>query len=86
VELCTSYWEVLILMGVTILLSMSRQIKKTRPILSLERRPCCGIKDWGILEKRAFEHYTIKVSLKVCLIALWILISMNIAHMENKIE
>jgi hypothetical protein len=25
---------------------------------------------WGILEKRAFEHYTVKVWLKVCLIAL----------------
>jgi hypothetical protein len=60
----------LILMGVTVLLSLSRQIKKTRPISSLKRRPCCGIKDWGILEKRAFEHYTVKAWLKVCLIAL----------------
>jgi hypothetical protein len=57
-------------MGVTVLLSLSRQIKKTRPILSMKRRPCCGIKDWGIFEKRAFEHYTVKVWLKVCLIAL----------------
>jgi hypothetical protein len=45
VELYTSCWEALILMGVTVLLSLSREIKKTRPILSLERRPCCGIKD-----------------------------------------
>jgi hypothetical protein len=49
-------------------LSLNREINKTRPILSLERRPCCGIKDWDILEKRAFKHYTIKVWLKVCLI------------------
>jgi hypothetical protein len=79
VELCTSCWESLILMGVTVLLSLRRQIKKKRPILSLKRRPCCGIKDWDILEKRAFEHYMVKVWLKVCLIALWILIFVNIA-------
>jgi hypothetical protein len=86
VELCTSCWEELILMGVIVMLSLSRQIKKTRPILSLERRPCCGIKDWGILDKRAFEHYTVKVWLKVFLISLWILIYVNIAYMENRIE
>jgi hypothetical protein len=86
VELCKSCWETLILMGVTILMSLSRQIKKTRPILSLERRPCCGIKDWGILEKMAFEHYMVKVWLKVCLIALRILIYVNIAYVENKNE
>jgi hypothetical protein len=86
VELYTSCWEELILMGVTVLLSLSREMKETRPILSQKRRPCCGIKDWGILEKRAFEHYTVKVWLKVCLIALWILISVNIAYMVNRIE
>jgi hypothetical protein len=86
VELCTSCWEALILMGVTVMLSLSRQIKKTRPISSLKRRPCCGIKDWGILEKRAFERYTVKAWLKVCLIALWIFISMNIAYMVKIIE
>jgi hypothetical protein len=56
VELCTSCWEEIILMGVTVLLSLSRKMKETRPILSQKRRPCCGIKDWGILKKRAFEH------------------------------
>jgi hypothetical protein len=61
VELCTSCWEALILVGVTILFSLSREIKKTRSILSLERIPCYGIKEWDILEKRAFEHYTVKV-------------------------
>jgi hypothetical protein len=86
VGLCTSCWEALILIGVTLLLSLSRQIKKTRPILSIERRPYCGIKDIDILEKRAFKHYMVKVWLKVCLIALWILISVNIAYMENRIE
>jgi hypothetical protein len=86
VELCTSCWEELILMGVTVLLSLNREINKTRPILSLERRPCYGIKYWDILEKRAFQHYTIKVWLKVCLIELWILISLNISYMVNRIE
>jgi hypothetical protein len=75
-----------LLMGVTVLLSLSRQIKKTRLISSLKRRPCCGIKDWDILEKRAFEHYTIKVWLKASLIALWIFISVNISYMVNIIK
>ena len=39
---------------------------------SLEKRLCCGIKDWGILERRAFNYYMVKVWLKVCLIYLWI--------------
>jgi hypothetical protein len=81
VELCTSCWETLILMGVTVMLSLSREMKETRPILSQKRRPCCSIKDWVILEKRAFKHYTVKVWLKVCLIALWILISVSISYM-----
>jgi hypothetical protein len=79
-------WEALILMGVTVVLSLRREINKTRTIMSLGRRPCCVIKDWGILEKRAFKHYTIKVWLKVFLIALWILIYVNIVYMVNKIE
>jgi hypothetical protein len=73
-------------MGVIVLLSLSREMKEKRPILSQKRRPCCGIKDWGILEKRARKHYTEKVWLKVCQIALWILISVNIAYMVNRIE
>jgi hypothetical protein len=55
-ELSTSCWEALILMGVTFMFSLRRQIKNTRLISSLKRRLCCSIKDWGILEKRAFEH------------------------------
>jgi hypothetical protein len=86
VGLCTSCWEALILMGVTVSLSLSKEMKEIRPIMSQKIRPCCGIKDWVILEKRAFEHYTVRVWLKVCLIALWILIFVNIAYMVNKIE
>jgi hypothetical protein len=52
----------------------------------MERRPCYGMKYWGILEKRAFKHYMLKAWLKVCVIAFWILISVNIAYMENIIE
>ena len=85
-EIYTSCWEELILMGVIVMLSLRRKLKNTRPIPSLKRIPCCGIKDCDILEKGTFEHYTVKVWLKVCLIAPWILISMNIAYMVNRIE
>jgi hypothetical protein len=60
--------KALLMMGVTILLFLRIAMKKTGPLLSLERRPCYGIKDWDILERRAFEHYMVKVWLKVCLI------------------
>jgi hypothetical protein len=73
-------------MGVTVMLFLKRQIKKTRSISSLKIRPCWAIKDWDMLEKRDFEHYTVKVWLKVCLIAVWILISMNIGYMVNIID
>jgi len=38
------------------------------------------------LERRAFEYSTIKAWLKVCLTALWILISVNIVYMGSRIE
>jgi hypothetical protein len=41
--------------------------EEDKPLLSLEKRQCYGIKDWDILERRAFEHYMVKVWLKVCL-------------------
>jgi hypothetical protein len=86
VELCTSCLEELMLVGITIMLSLRREINNTRSILSLERIPCIGIKDSDILEKRAFEHYMIKVWLKVHLISPWILIFVNIVYMVNIIE
>jgi hypothetical protein len=67
-------------------ITLSRKINKRRSILALEGRLCCGIKDWDILEKHAFEQYTVKVWLKVCLIAPWILIYVNIAYMVNRIK
>jgi hypothetical protein len=70
VELCTSCREELIIMGVIVPLSLSREMKEKRPILSLKIIPCCGIKDWGTLEKRAFEHYMVNVWLNVCLFSL----------------
>jgi hypothetical protein len=48
-------------MGVIVMLSLSREIKKIRKILSLKRRPCRGIKYWDILEKSAFEHYRVNL-------------------------
>jgi hypothetical protein len=54
-------------------------------LIVLEKRLCYGIKDWGMLERRAFEYYTIKVWLKVCQISIWIFISLNIAYMESRI-
>jgi hypothetical protein len=48
-------------MGVIVLFSLSREIKKIRKILSLKRRPCHGIKYWDILEKSAFEHYRVNL-------------------------
>jgi hypothetical protein len=85
VELYTSYWEVLIFMGVTFLSSLSYEIKNKGSIPSLETIPCCGIKDRDIMEKRSFEHYTLKLWLKLCLISPWILISLNITYMVNRI-
>jgi hypothetical protein len=65
-ELYTSCWEEKLVMGVIMFLFL--RVKKEKPIWSLEKRQCCGIKDWDILERRAFEHYMIKVWLKVCLL------------------
>ena len=58
----------LLIMGVTIILFLRVAMKKIRPILSMERKQIYGIKDWDILERRAFKHYLVKVWLKVCLI------------------
>ena len=51
----TSYWETLLMMGVVIPLFLRIKIKKTSPLLSLERRQCYGIKDQDILERRVFK-------------------------------
>lgn len=56
-ELCTSYREELLMMGVTILLFARVAMKKTCLLLSWERRQCSGIKYWDILERRAFKHF-----------------------------
>jgi hypothetical protein len=72
------------MMGVIVLFSLSIEIKKIRSILALEIRPYCGIKYWDILEKRAFKHYMVNVWLKVCLIAPWILISVNMECLVKK--
>jgi hypothetical protein len=34
------------------------ELKKKELLQSLEKRLCCGIKDWGISERRVFDYYT----------------------------
>jgi hypothetical protein len=61
-------------------------MKKTGPLLSQERRPCYSVRDWDILERRAFKHCMVKVWLKVCLIAHYISIYVNIMYKVNIIK
>jgi hypothetical protein len=84
-ELYISYKEVKLLMGVIVPFFLILELNKKEPLQSLEKRLCCGIKYWGISEKRVFNYYMVKVRLKVFLIALWIFISMNIVYMGRKI-
>ena len=44
--------------------------KKKNSLMSLEEILCCGIKDWDILGRRVFNHYKVKIWLKVCLIVI----------------
>jgi hypothetical protein len=73
------------LQGITISDGCNSSIKKKELLQSLEKRLCCGVKDWGISERRVFDYYMVKVWLKVYLNALWILISVNIVYMGRKI-
>jgi hypothetical protein len=75
--------EAILAVGVTVPLFLKLEIKNKKLLQSLEKMLCCGIKDWGILERRAFDYYTVKVWLKVCLTTLWIFISMNIVYMGS---
>jgi hypothetical protein len=85
--LCGLNWVVgYVTVGVIVMFSFSREIKKIESILSMEIIPCYGIKDSDILEKMAFDHYTIKVWLNVCLIVPLILIFVNIAYMVNTVK
>jgi hypothetical protein len=72
-------------MGVIAPLFLILELKKKELLQSLDKRLCCGIKDWGISERRVFDYYTVKVWLKVCLTALWILIYVNIVYMGSRI-
>ena len=85
-ELCIRFYEELLVMGVIAPLFLILELKKKELLQSLEKRLCCGIKDWGISERRVFDYYTVKVWLKVCLTALWILIFVNIVYMGSKIR
>ena len=61
-------------------------MKKIMFLKSLEEKLCCGTKDWDILERRVFNHYKVKVWLKVCQNVTPISIFVNIVYMENIIE
>lgn len=85
-ELCTNYWEKQSFMSVTTLLFPRVEMKKIMSLKSLEEKLCCGIKGWDILERRVFNHYKVKVLLKVCQNVILISISVSIVYMENIIE
>jgi hypothetical protein len=51
-ELYISSKEALLVMGVIAPLFLILKQKKKKLLQSLEKRLCCGIKDWGILERR----------------------------------
>jgi hypothetical protein len=72
-------------MGVIVPLFLILELKKKELLQYLEKSLYCGIKDWGILERIAFDYYMVKVWLKVCLTALWILISVKIVYTGSKI-
>ena len=81
-ELYTNYWEKQALVMVTTLLSPRAVMKKIMFLKSLEEKLCCGTKGWDILERRVFNHYKVKVWLKVCQNVILISISVSI-DMEN---
>ena len=85
-ELCTSHWEELSLMGVTTLLFLIVKMKKENSLMSLEEILYCGIKYWDTFERRVFKHYNVKVWLKVHIIATQILVSVNMVYMVRIIE
>jgi hypothetical protein len=49
-----SYKEALLVMGVIVPLFLILEMKKKKILQSLEKRLCCGIKDWGISEEKVF--------------------------------
>jgi hypothetical protein len=55
-ELYINYWEALSMTSEIVPLLLRLELKKKKLLQSLEKRLCCGIKDWGILERRAFEY------------------------------
>jgi hypothetical protein len=69
-ELYISSKEVKLLMGVIFPFFLILELKKKEPLQSLEKRLCCGIKDWGISERRVFDYYKVKGRLKVFLTSL----------------
>jgi hypothetical protein len=46
-------------------------VEEERILQSMEKRLCCGIKDWGISKRRVFNYYMVNLWLKVCLTSLY---------------
>jgi hypothetical protein len=82
-ELYRTYRESLLLMGAIVLLFFRLELKKKKLLRSLDKKICCGIKYWGILKRRAFDYYMVKLRLKVCIISIWIFIYVNIVYMGS---
>ena len=64
-DLRTIFWEELSFIGVTTLLFPRVKTKKVKYLMSLEEILYYGIKYYGILDKRVFNHDKVKVWLKV---------------------
>jgi hypothetical protein len=77
--------EALLVIGVLVPFFLRLEPKKKKLLQYLEKRLCCGIKGWGILEIMDFDYYMVNVWLKVCLNSLWIFIYVNIVYMGRKI-
>ena len=87
VELCTICSEAFSLMSVTILMFPRVKMKKIESLLSLEKNIMMWHQRLGrIGDERGLQALQGKIWLKVCLIAHWILIFVNIVYMVSKIE
>ena len=82
-ELYTNCWEKQSLMNVITLLFPIAKMKKIMSLKSLEEKLCYGTKGWDIMERRVFNHYKVKVWLKVFQNVILISISVRVSYMEN---
>jgi len=65
-----SYSKTLLIMSETIPSFLRVELKKEKPLYPLEKRLCCGIKEWDISNRRAFDCCMVMLWWKVSLTAL----------------